>query len=75
VTVGIPPAGVLPIARPEARGPETMFALHIAAAFGGILSMLPTDPASIFVIVLMVVSFAAVLWFGRSRGGKDDKPA
>jgi hypothetical protein len=36
-----------------------------------IVSTLPTDPASVFVIVLLVVAFAAVLWSGRGRKGKS----
>jgi hypothetical protein len=35
-----------------------------------IVSTLPTDPASVFVIVLLVVALAAVIWSGRGRKGK-----
>jgi ABC-type Mn2+/Zn2+ transport system permease subunit len=52
-----------------------MTSLRLASAFGGVFSVLPTDPASIFVILLMVVAFVLVLWYGRPRGGKGGKPA
>jgi hypothetical protein len=35
-----------------------------------IVSTLPTDPASVFVIVLLVVAVAAVVWSGRGQKGK-----
>jgi hypothetical protein len=35
-----------------------------------IVSTLPTDPASVVVIVLLVVAVAAVLWSGRGQKGK-----
>jgi hypothetical protein len=35
-----------------------------------IVSTLPTDPASVFVIVLLVAALAAVIWSGRGRKGK-----
>jgi hypothetical protein len=35
-----------------------------------IVSTLPTDPASVFVIVLLVVAVAAVIWSGRGQKGK-----
>jgi len=35
---------------------------------------LPTDPASIFALLLIVACAGAVLWFGRPKGG-GDKPA
>jgi hypothetical protein len=44
-------------------------------SFTEVLSNLPTDPASIFAILLVVVSFALVLWFGRPKGGKGGKAA
>lgn len=31
------------------------------------LEDLPTDPASLFVVVLAVGAFVAVVWFGRRR--------
>ncbi len=34
-----------------------------------IVSSLPRDPASIFALLLIVVCAAAVLWYGRPRGG------
>ena len=42
-------------------------------SFGEILSDLPTDPASIFTVLLLVGSLLLVLWFGRPKGGKGDK--
>ena len=36
---------------------------------------LPTDPASIFVLLLFVVSVVLVLWFGGRPRGKGGKPA
>jgi len=44
------------------------------SAFGRILSNLPTDPASIFTLVLMIAAVAAVIWFGRPKGDKH-KPS
>lgn len=41
--------------------------------FSEVLSELPTDPASIFTIVLVAGSIALVLWFGRPKGGKSGK--
>jgi hypothetical protein len=41
--------------------------------FSEVLSELPTDPASIFTILLLAGSFALVLWFGRPKGGKGGK--
>ena len=35
-----------------------------------LVSSLPTDPASIFTLVLLLVSIGLVVWFGRPRGGK-----
>jgi len=43
--------------------------------FSAILSELPTDPATIFTILLLVGSIALVLWFGRPKGGKGGKAA
>ena len=40
-----------------------------------VVAALPTDPASLFTLVLLVVSVALVIWFGRSKGGKGGKPA
>jgi hypothetical protein len=42
--------------------------------FTEILSDLPTDPASIITILLLLGSVALVLWFGRPKGGKGGKP-
>jgi hypothetical protein len=39
-----------------------------------ILGALPTDPASIFVILLLAGSLALVLWAGRPKG-KGGRPA
>jgi hypothetical protein len=44
-------------------------------SLGEILSDLPTDPASIFTLLLAIGSVALVLWFGRPKGGKGGKPA
>ena len=44
-------------------------------SFGEILADLPTDPASIFTLALLIGSLALVLWFGRPRGGKGGRPA
>jgi hypothetical protein len=40
-----------------------------------LLAALPTDPASIFALLLFAGSVALVIWFGRPRGGKGGKPA
>jgi len=36
------------------------------------MASLPTDPASLFVLLLAVVAVGAVIWFGRpnGKGGK-----
>jgi hypothetical protein len=34
-----------------------------------ILSSLPLDAASVFVLALTTVAIAAVIWYGRPRGG------
>ena len=51
---------------PTLRGPRLLQASVIS---------LPTDPASIFVLLLFVVSVALVLWFGGRPRGKGGKPA
>lgn len=38
-----------------------------------VLDSIPTDPASIFTILLLVGSVGLVVWFGRPKGGKGDK--
>ena len=38
-----------------------------------VVDTLPTDPASIFALLLILVASGAVLWFGRPRGGGDGK--
>jgi hypothetical protein len=38
--------------------------------FGEILSGLPTDPASIFTLILLFGSIGLVIWYGGSRAGK-----
>ena len=43
--------------------------------FSEVLDTLPTDPASIFTILLLVGSLGLVIWFGRPKGGKGGKPA
>ncbi|HUF76355.1 MAG TPA: hypothetical protein VMM35_08755, partial [Longimicrobiales bacterium] len=43
--------------------------------FGEVLGAIPTDPASIFTVLLLVGSVGLVLWFGRPKGGKGGKPA
>ena len=43
--------------------------------FSAVLESIPTDPASVFTILLLVASVAIVLWFGRPKGGKGGKPA
>lgn len=40
--------------------------------FDEILSDIPTDPASVFTILLLVGSVGAVLWFGNRSNGKGD---
>ena len=35
---------------------------------GEIIADLPTDPASIFVVLFLMASVALVLWAGRPRG-------
>jgi len=37
--------------------------------FGKLVDRLPTDPASLFTIVLLFGAIALVFWSGRSRGG------
>jgi len=46
---------------------------HGASALGRLLAALPGDAASVFTIVLIVVSLAAVIWFGRQRNGEGRK--
>lgn len=46
-----------------------LFALQSGEG-GGI--PLPTDPASIFVLALVVFVAGAVIWFGRPKGGNTD---
>jgi hypothetical protein len=36
-----------------------------------LLSSLPRDPASIFVIVLLISTIGLVVWFGRKKGGGE----
>ena len=36
---------------------------------------IPTDPASVFTILLLVASLGLVLWFGRPKSGKGGKAA
>ena len=43
--------------------------------FGDIVSALPTDAASIFTLLLLLVSLGLVIWFGRPKRGKGGKPA
>jgi hypothetical protein len=40
-----------------------------------ILSDLPTDPVSLFVVVLVVGSVLLVLWAGRPGGGRGGRRA
>lgn len=58
-----------------------MYVLHALAAavqstaddglsFGDILDSVPTDPASIFTLLLLVGCFGAVVWFGSRSNGK-----
>jgi len=35
-----------------------------------LVSALPTDPASIFTLILLLVSIGLVVWFGGPRKGK-----
>lgn len=44
-------------------------------SFRKVLSELPTDPASLFTILLMLGSIGLVVWFGRPKGGSGGKPA
>jgi len=43
--------------------------------FREIVDSLPTDPAAVFTIMLVVGSVALVLWAGRGSGGKGGRPA
>lgn len=43
--------------------------------FHKVVADLPHDPASLFVIALMFVCTALILWTGRSRDGKGGRPA
>lgn len=48
------------------------FALAQSADEGvasGILESLPSDPASIFALLLILAAAGAVIWFGRPKGG------
>lgn len=40
-----------------------------------VVEALPTDPASLFAIFLLLGSVVLVLWSGRSKGGKGGTPA
>lgn len=40
--------------------------------FGEMIANLPHDPASIFVFVLLIVTFGTILWIGR--GSKNTPP-
>ncbi|MDH3205492.1 MAG: hypothetical protein OEO79_02715 [Gemmatimonadota bacterium] len=42
----------------------------VAQALHRIVQALPTDPASLFVIALLVGSAVLVLWAGRPKGGR-----
>lgn len=44
-------------------------------SFSDILDSIPTDPASLFTLLLFVGSVGLVIWFGRPKGGKGGKPA
>lgn len=44
-------------------------------SFSDVLESIPTDPASLFTLLLFVGSLGLVIWFGRSKGGKGDRPA
>lgn len=43
--------------------------------FTELLSSLPTDPASLAVLGMLLASFVLVLWTGRRSGGKGGKAA
>ena len=43
--------------------------------FSEVLAALPTDPASIAVIGMLLGSVALVVWSGRRSGGKGGKAA
>ena len=36
---------------------------------------LPTDPVSVFALLLLIVSVGMVIWFGRPRGKGGRRPA
>lgn len=60
--------------------PVTLLAAALQASDDGltfreIVAGLPTDPAAIFTILLVVGSVALVLWAGRGSGGKGGRPA
>ncbi|MEX2465559.1 MAG: hypothetical protein WD995_01530 [Gemmatimonadota bacterium] len=38
-------------------------------SLGDVLASLPTDPASLFALLLIVGVAGAVMWFGRPKGG------
>ena len=40
------------------------------SAFSRILARLPTDPASILTLLLLVAAAGLVVWFGRPKGDK-----
>ncbi len=43
--------------------------------FDEVVAELPTDPASLFTIFVLLASLALVFWYGRPRGGKGGRPA
>lgn len=43
--------------------------------FRELVDSLPTDPAAVFTIMLVVGSVALLLWAGRGSGGKGGRPA
>jgi hypothetical protein len=47
--------------------------LALGLTFRQILSELPTDPASVVTVTLLLASLALVVWFGRPRG-KGGRP-
>jgi hypothetical protein len=55
--------------------------LTVLALEGGLFSLhrivtsLPTDPASLFTLLLLVIAFGWVVWFGRSGEDDESKPA
>jgi hypothetical protein len=43
--------------------------------WSGLIADLPTDPVSVFALLLLIVSVGMVIWFGRPGGKGGRRPA